>query len=50
MGDLTTVKYAFSLQIIRQAGMVEKNEKLYECLLKTEREKIALLEEMLNNK
>ena len=29
---------------------VEKNEKLYEALLKSEREKIALLEKMLNDK
>lgn len=29
---------------------VEKNEKLYEALLKSEREKIALLEKMLNEK
>ena len=29
---------------------VEKNEKLYEALLKSEREKIALLEKMLNAK
>jgi hypothetical protein len=30
--------------------VVEKNEKLYEALLKSEREKIALLEKMLNEK
>jgi transcriptional regulator with XRE-family HTH domain len=29
---------------------VEKNEKLYEALLKSEREKIALLEKVLNDK
>jgi transcriptional regulator with XRE-family HTH domain len=30
--------------------VVEKNEKLYEALLKSEREKFALLEKMLNTK
>jgi hypothetical protein len=30
--------------------MVDKNEKLYDILLKSEREKIALLEKLLNDK
>jgi hypothetical protein len=29
-------------------GQVEKNEKLYEALLQSEREKVALLEKILN--
>jgi transcriptional regulator with XRE-family HTH domain len=36
--------------IEKWAEVVEKNEKLYERLLQTEREKIELLEKMLNTK
>lgn len=30
--------------------VLDKNEKLYECLLQTEREKVALLSPLLKNK
>lgn len=36
--------------IDKYAEVVEKNEKLYEALLKSEREKIALLEKILGEK
>jgi transcriptional regulator with XRE-family HTH domain len=50
-----SVAYAYNYKctfnpLDKYVEVVEKNEKLYEALLKAEREKIALLEKMLGDK
>lgn len=50
-----SVAYAYNYKctfnpLDKYVEVVEKNEKLYEALLKSEREKIALLEKMLGEK
>jgi transcriptional regulator with XRE-family HTH domain len=48
-GDIKHNQCTFN-PLDKYVAVVEKNEKLYEALLKSEREKIALLERMLGEK